>query len=113
MKKIWMLFLFLLATHQVWGMPLPPPVMETETYVMKILPNQTVTGSANIDPSIPLFTVDGVILVKAKGNTTRGICDAQTALDEAHWRIKNISMGGGAVKGTATIHWQYTMHNPL
>ena len=85
----------------------PPPVMETNTYVLEPLNGQNRRGNDGVH-----YWVDGVIQIRAKGNSAQGFQDGMRALDAAGWLIRGVTESGSPVGGLATVFFRRSTSRP-
>ncbi len=78
-----------------------PPVTETNTYVMEFLNAQDRPGNDGV-----YYWVDGIVQIRAKGNSAQGFQDGIRALDAALWQILGVVESGSPVNGLATIFYR-------
>lgn len=85
----------------------PPPVMETNTYVMEYLNRQDRPGNDGVH-----YWVDGIVQIRAKYNSAQGYQDGMRALDAAGWQILGVTESGSPAGGLATIFFRMGISRP-
>ena len=106
MKILLLVLLFWYATPS-WALS-PPPVMEDAHTYLEVLPNQSALGNDGQGH----YWVDGVLLIRCKYNNVEGFINAQKALDEAHWQIRDIQYCSGPGRGMATVKYRHWTAQP-